>query len=1110
MAVRTQLVPVPLGGGLREDLDAHRVRPPHASAASNATTRKGEAYRKSPGYVSGGTGGSTGTDGAKALLIDPRGRKLVLGQNGQAIAADGSTTWTTLASGFLCPSNLATVPVASPRGHVLDVGVRVASDGSVGVVWREWIDPANGSDPAEWGTGRAAGLVMSPDGTVVGGPWYWEDMHYCPRVEVSTSAGVNAWYFFGLTTSDADELIRTPMTIDIRYARMPSDAWPAAGSQTSTLLRTGVDNTTMSYDTHSDPQASAGRVFVAYAVSGNELRVSRLTFSGSVSVVVVWTDVTQPDMFQVYYHDASSTVIVTESSAWDMAFAFAAGGGTVADYAGIHAENHPRLYTHTTSASNEVVFSGETITITGSNPGILTFSGSAAYNIPPDCYDPQPWIGNDRSCFLVPRTGGFYPDGPSDDLGTLLSGEWELNEEYPGHLEGHFVHSSGLIYSQFDVLEGRHGPLMWDGAIHGSPLGGSGSLYHVPQTDVDPSGRLCVAAHAKIRAIKGYRLSDSSHPTNYTQATVETQSEGHLPNMDRQILLVRASSLQSDLASSAIDQDGTQVLANGGVGLWDGQSVVNLVPQPRISAYTRDTGAGSGSGILMGTTGAGLGGLATGVTAQSDRLTALKIVVVYVDKNGVEWRSAPSPPWVYYELPLNTSFEYPKLEITFNHLAYYRGHILGGRFDVELYTTERDNGNGWAGPATTDFADIVTDYYFVQRSPMLVDGSGNHYIVDLLNFAHNGSYFYPALPLYTDTGELAPAVPPASGVLARSGNYAFLVPSEFPYELWPSKPLEAGRGPEFPPELILYAPSDSGGIVSLAGLNDRLYILCKNGIYALPTVSGPDATGAGGFGPIRRIHVGDGCINHNCTVETPAGVLYTAETGVRMIGLDGIVQNVGGPAEDTLGDPADLIRSVYLREHNEAWFVATDYSVVLNLDTGAWTAETRQDDALDAEARDGEIHFLTASAVRTTDPADGTDVNRDHNMSIASPWLTFDTALGFWRCRRGHVLGRRESGVGDIRVQIAYDYDDAVVDDLQFSYLGSRGMVNYERAMHFTFRPSRQKFDAIKITVSDTRPTSTDGTTESTPSTLVWSLTGLELEVASKQGGIKLQEAAKR
>ena len=53
-------------------------------------------------------------------------------------------------------------------------------------------------------------------------------------------------------------------------------------------------------------------------------------------------------------------------------------------------------------------------------------------------------------------------------------------------------------------------------------------------------------------------------------------------------------------------------------------------------------------------------------------------------------------------------------------------------------------------------------------------------------------------------------------------------------------------------------------------------------------------------------------------------------------------------------------------------------------------------------------------------------------------------------------------------------------------------------------KPSRQKFDSLQISVEDIEATSGQTTTN----TLSWTLVGLELEVASKRGIIKLQQEA--
>lgn len=1343
MPMKTQLVTVPLGGGLKEDVEPLRVNPPFASAADNAVVRLGGGYQKAPGIELHSTPGSVGNGdaGAHAMVFSPGGAKLILGANGSRQVPADDTVWASLTSGYQNPAYLSTVRAYSPRGHILDVGVCYHEDGYYGVCWRETVDPAP-EDPStgpndDVGPGVCKYIVTRKDGTLVAGPYTVslnsEPMTVLPRVEcVSDLSGNAVFIFLGCRPNAAGGILQSAGLLYAAFGYVNVSSIDAPGALSGTQLSSGVvGDTLVTWDSHSNWDHDAA--YVVFIESGPNLISKRINYAGTVTSQVLGASVT--DKVQVYHNDACEVVIVTHSgtssaSAGDK-WALDEGNTEFSFFPGsIHGEATVRLYKHATSAVDETVFSGETLTcdrvdaengfsasnyytqsttsplqgsgtmtvsvllrcdtvpvgttfiadhldtnngwllgatgaptfqfvtrsaatsytITAGTPVVGTVyavtasydganlrlvvstaaghttaspvagsftvdstsvaglganvgggfpssgftllgfaysagaalsdaqmqthnaacilsgqmesftgaeglyrapslgtdligandwtengtvskntipyvssSGSADYNLPLLCYDPQPWEGHDRSVFPTVCPGLFLGDGSSGNRDDPGASGWSVSpyqyiEEYNGHIEGRFVHTNGLIYPGFQVLENRHSPLMWYGLLTGSNIPSwTGYVGHVPQTAIDEDGVPILAAHVTVPAIKGYKRSGTSELTApYPTSTVDFQNEGGWPNMDRSVVVVRMSPREEDLVYSVLDQNGTSVVAAGGHACWDGNNVVNYVPRPWITGYTRDTSGAADddvSGLLMGSTGTGIASTSLVDPSSSNKFFAIKVVLVYTDKNGVEWRSEPSPPYWVMSLVYNSTFEFPQVKIGFNSLAYYRGTQLGGHFDLEMYVTERDDGTTFSGPSSSGGADIGDwdpSYYLCQRSPLLFDGT-SFYINDLWEFAHNGSFFRPAIPLYTDTGELAPVLPPASGVMARSGDYAFLVPSEFPYELWPSKPLEVGRGPEFAPELLLNIPSDSGGIVSLAGLNDRLYILCKNGVYAISTLSGPDATGSGSFGPIRRIHLGDGCVNHNCTVVTPAGAFYASKNGMRLVGMDGIVQDVGKAAQDTLGDVSDFIDSVYLREHNEVWWIKPTLSVVLNIDTGAWTREVRTLSVIGADEEDGEVFLLSGPSLYKTDVTSGREyILYDRKMNLSTSWLTFDQASGYFRCRRIHLLIRRTSGQSNIVVKLAYDYDDTVVDTFTFRYYGTSGWSNFERNGQFTVRPSVQKFDAVKITVTEEFPTSTSGIIEAENPSLVWSIAGISLEIASKQGGIKLQQAAKK
>jgi len=370
---------------------------------------------------------------------------------------------------------------------------------------------------------------------------------------------------------------------------------------------------------------------------------------------------------------------------------------------------------------------------------------------------------------------------------------------------------------------------------------------------------------------------------------------------------------------------------------------------------------------------------------------------------------------------------------------------------------------------------------------------------------------FSAIQLYTSLGELAPVRPPCSSVVAQAGGHMFLIPDEDRYSLWPSKPLERGRGPEWDPTTILPAPSESGGIVSVAAQGDRLLVLCALGVYELYVGSGgPDANGNGAFSPMRLAHAGDGCISHAGTVSTPVGVFYLAESGVKLVQGGGNVSDVGDPISESLV-PRAVYAATYHDGDNEVWFVQEDGiqtprpTCVFNLDTQGWS--TFVQDTLQVLFANGDMHrLLSDGTVRKEDPSLGSDLASVYEGAVETPWIAPATPVGFVRVPRVGILVRLESGTqGRVTVSLSYDYVESVVDTFTFDYAD---FATFGRSTTFSVGPSRQKFDAIKIAVQD--DTESEGSPGAKISDLVWSLAGVDLAVRTKTGVVKLEAGAKK
>ena len=490
----------------------------------------------------------------------------------------------------------------------------------------------------------------------------------------------------------------------------------------------------------------------------------------------------------------------------------------------------------------------------------------------------------------------------------------------------------------------------------------------------------------------------------------------------------------------------------------------------------------------------------------------VKIVLVFTDADGLEFRSAPSERFLVEGL--STSEDTPPplcpvVEVVPNPqaLAFFDASRA---LDVEIYVTART-----AEPTITQESDIdESTYTMVNRMPLQYDSDGYFVIDTMQDFVRYDST--PSAPddtwapgwmspphttaLYTLSNELPPDHPPAMHVVAHAGEYLFGIAAEDPFELWVSKPLVKGRGPEWSSALTLLLPPDSGGCVSLAGTYDRIYALCKNCVWEMPAIGGFSSICGGSFPPFRLTYQGDPCVTHMGTVRTPQGTLYVSADGPRLIGQSGEVEPIGSKVRYQL-DWANCRDSVFIAKDQEVlWFGVNGY-VALDLKVGAWSYGTLG--ALSAGQLGGELARIRPDGQVMLQvegiPLDGTETFLGR---VVSPWLEFGDVVGLKRVVRAMLLGRIENKPtdGELQVTLSYNYDDTIVDTFVWT-VAEIDALAYK--LQLMVGPSQQKLESIKIGIQELR-----GVGE--VSNLDWSLTGMALKVRQKNGLMKLQAGARK
>lgn len=1106
MSLEKSVVPIPVGGGLDRAVEEFNLRPNKSQTAENVKTDTNTAYVKHLGYDSVGTA-SVGVGPVLATRAgdDPStGHILVTG-------ADGMCQWQKIPqvpvssnSGYVIPTRVLRHDILSVRGAVTEPNL-AHNRGYTAIVASVAENPQLAANLTGAETVVARCVVVDDSWRIVWGPYDVPEIALMPRVEPVLDGTTPGFVFIGLNgpadpTDVHPGLAATTLTISAFDVWASSFSAPSVSTIATTKNHTynealsdsslGVIN---QYDTHAD--RNGNRVFLlASQTTDDQLSCMMTQWTAAGHLVtsnhqLVSGTGTTPKAAAIWYRQSSDSFVLYARETQEFWYGAGANTSMTAVAGTFSTSGFPIFYIDNAGLLH---MADRTLTFSGIVPTVFSASGRVvtAQRRPV----PFPNTFSTSSVFYSNEYGGY------NIVQGAAFGEQEGRVRQGGDLDTEV----GLV-----PLNASRRPNFW--AIHRYINDGRGMIPG--QQDVTASGNVLVPQAIALPNTIAPITFDAW--TNLPDNVLGTFISAWGVNNGESWISV--SEIEFDTSShSSQDFFGTQLIAAGQLTAWDGTYTMPAwVDAPRLPFANTLSSVGAvfqnpgdaaypSAPASSPSTSLSLSGSFIGITTHAHQQRDLAYVLTYTDRNGNAVRSAPL---------LATAFatdsgsdlllwdgEYWLVDLTpFNKILQEKG--LGLKLE------------GYAS----------SEYAFGGTSP---EDLSLKFRVPLIKF--NGAYFAwtratsdwtADTPLFTLT-DIVPARPPATNIIARAGNYAFLVPSEAPYELWNSVPIGNYRLPEWSPELVVHAPPESGGIVSLAGSGDRLYMFCRNGTWELFVGTGPDATGNGSFQAPRKLYSGDGCVSHDTTISGAWGVFYVTQSGPKLIGSDGSYNDIGRAVRSLINIP-QLASAQYQEIDREIWLFhkGADGALVYDLKTGSWTSSSLA--ANQTSSLNGKIlrYILSDHDLRLQSDTTATDGAVDNFIlgKVVSPWITFDNDLGFKRCRRIGVPVHYLSGTyGSLKISLAYDFVDTNVDSFTYDWtdvLGppGSGIMNFQKPSILEVRPTRQKFSAIRITVEDVyQDSGGSGDPKDFRFDVRWVLVGHALDVGVKHGMSKVGAEAKK
>jgi hypothetical protein len=301
--------------------------------------------------------------------------------------------------------------------------------------------------------------------------------------------------------------------------------------------------------------------------------------------------------------------------------------------------------------------------------------------------------------------------------------------------------------------------------------------------------------------------------------------------------------------------------------------------------------------------------------------------------------------------------------------------------------------------------------------------------VDTISFTDNiaDAELLTREPLYTNGGILSnDPSPMAGGVIAGGKSRLFWTDIENPHAIRYSQEIVEDTGLEAP--IALYAQCDpyGGSIVAIGVMDGAIYGFAETGIYGFggPGPNRNPAAGPEAFSPPELITGDVGCKAPNSICQSPVGIVFQSEKGIRLLGRDRAVQDIGAPVYAY--NEQTITRATLLPDRSQIVFLTDSGRTLLwDYERNQWSTFTNHE-GIDARVIGGRYYYLRNDGrVFAETLGEYRDDNVRITMRIETAWIHFAPYLQGWqRVLWAYFLGTYKSAhTLHIRYRVNYDDD---------------------------------------------------------------------------------------
>jgi hypothetical protein len=260
--------------------------------------------------------------------------------------------------------------------------------------------------------------------------------------------------------------------------------------------------------------------------------------------------------------------------------------------------------------------------------------------------------------------------------------------------------------------------------------------------------------------------------------------------------------------------------------------------------------------------------------------------------------------------------------------------------------------------------------------------------------------------LYTTGGVLENVCPPGSDIMTVKNDRIFLVPMDDRQAIWYSKRKLNTVGFEFAGEFVIRLDME-GNNTGLAVMDDKLVIFKERSLWYVYG-DGPNSLGQGAFSSPKSITSDVGAINHNSIVLMPNGLMFKSHKGIYLLDRSLQTKYIGAPVEQynqydvvsaTLVEDKNQI--IFLLSDGQPALVYDYYH-------DQWSTYYNHI-GVDACTFNGQYTWVNSEGCVKTRNDTFTDGNFLIPLKVKTGWIKLSGLQNYQRCYSASILGKFKS-----------------------------------------------------------------------------------------------------